>query len=140
MRDVMQAVFDQEIMKAARACVSLPAIAQDIPRYVIDNPLCGDQVTWGWVAQDKPHYVVKVRGCALCQASAFWAYEHMQAHTEIADILAKAQAMLDGKGNAPAPFSAFAPVTLLLARHSCVLLPLQGLVEFMAENSCDHHS
>lgn len=96
----------------------------------VDNPLCGDRVTLdgkleNGVAHDIRH---KVRGCALCQASAAAlarVLDGKPARAALADAQAAVESVLAG-GSAPAPWDAFAPVARHKSRHDCVKLPFSA--------------
>ncbi len=97
----------------------------------VDNPLCGDRVTFDGklekgIARDIRH---KVRGCALCQASAA-ALARVLDGKPAAATLAEAQAAVESVlagGSAPAPWDAFAPVARHKSRHDCVKLAFSAV-------------
>lgn len=97
----------------------------------VDNPLCGDRVTLdgkieNGVANDIRH---KVRGCALCQASAAAlarVLDGKPARAALAEAQAAVESVLAG-GSAPAPWDAFAPVARHKSRHDCVKLPFSAV-------------
>lgn len=103
----------------------------------VNNPLCGDRVTIDVIVENMALTTVghKVRGCALCRASASLIGIHAPGHdaaqlTEVADAIT---AMLKSSGPAPdgvwQALAAFRPVIDHKSRHDCVLLPFQALVE-----------
>jgi nitrogen fixation protein NifU and related proteins len=95
----------------------------------VDNPLCGDRVTLDaeivdGIARNIRH---RVRGCALCQASAAALAQTLEGKPVAAldSALATVESVLAG-GTAEAPWGAFAPVVRHKSRHDCVKLPFSA--------------
>jgi nitrogen fixation protein NifU and related proteins len=95
----------------------------------IDNPLCGDRVTLaGRIERGRivglKH---KVRGCALCQAAMVALARALDGNplSALTEAETGLEASLAG-GAAPAPWSAFAPVSRHKSRHDCVRLPFSA--------------
>ncbi len=99
----------------------------------VDNPLCGDRVTLdlkldGDKVVDLTH---KVRGCALCQASASVMADAVVGKT-IGDARKGRDAVkaMFGGSDASAPwdgYGIFTPVRAHKSRQECVKLPLEAL-------------
>lgn len=95
----------------------------------VDNPLCGDRVTLAGRIENGVFAGLKhrVRGCALCQASAAALARALDGNPLAA--LAQAEAALEtalAGGQAPEPWAVFAPVGRHKSRHDCVRLPFSA--------------
>ena len=107
----------------------------------VDNPLCGDRVTLD-IRLDGERIVeigYRVRGCALCQASAVVIAEAAPGATA-ADVAvgdAELRAMLAGSRDMPQDrwtgLAIFRPVGAYGSRHDCVLLPFGALAEVLRQ-------
>jgi len=106
----------------------------------VTNPLCGDRVTIDVALEHGTIATVRhrVRGCALCKASAALiarAAPGGDAESARAAADAAAGVLAHGKTDAPTPaaawadLGAFAPVAAHKSRHDCVLLPFRALAE-----------
>jgi nitrogen fixation NifU-like protein len=71
----------------------------------------------------------KVRGCALCEASAAALTSRAIGHTaaEIAGLRREIDAVLAGESEGTGDFAAFAPVAEHRSRRDCVTLPFEAL-------------
>jgi nitrogen fixation protein NifU and related proteins len=131
------ALYHEEILRLARRPPGAPLPAPD-GRAVLDNPLCGDEVAVELTVRDGRILAVshRVRGCALCQASAA-VLAAAAPGCDRAGLRAardELDAMLRG-GPAPAgafePLAVFRPVGAVKSRHACVLLPFEAIEEAM---------
>lgn len=103
----------------------------------VNNPLCGDRVTIDVIVENMALTRVghKVRGCALCRASAALICTHAPSHdaARLKDVAKAMTAMLKTAGPVPdgvwQTLEAFRPVIDHKSRHDCVLLPFQALIE-----------
>ncbi len=101
------------------------------------NPACGDKVRMELALEagrivDLAH---ETRACVLTQASASILGAHVRglAREDVADLRKAVEAMLTGTGPAPErPFEDFAALdgaAAIPGRHTCVLLPLDALLD-----------
>ncbi len=128
-------LYQQEIMTLVKLAVRAGKLSNPDSAATVDNPLCGDRVTVelkldGEVITDLAH---KVRGCALCQASASVIGSHAIG-LRLADVQGAMKAlkeMMTGTGGAPAgawaELGAFLPVRDHKSRQECVRLPFAAL-------------
>jgi len=130
-------LYHARILELARDASTEGRLDAPSASATINNPLCGDRVTIDVVIENSALSTVghKVRGCALCRASAALIGTHAPGEDsarlkEISDALA---AMLKNAGPVPdgvwRVLEAFTPVVDHKSRHDCVLLPFQALVE-----------
>lgn len=138
-------LYHDRILELAREDASEGRLAAPSASATINNPLCGDRVTIDIVIEsgtltDVGH---KVRGCALCRASAtvIGATAVGAAPDALRAIAAGVEAMIRQGGDPPHAdwhaLDAFRPVTSHKSRHECVLLPFQALVEALDEVESD---
>jgi nitrogen fixation protein NifU and related proteins len=123
------ALYHDRIMALARAATGAGRLDAPDGTATIDNPLCGDRVTVD-VRLEGVRIVAlghKVRGCALCQASAAILGEMAPgaAVENVAALRAQLDAILDGSA-AAGPLDLFIPVRSHRSRHECVRLPFQA--------------
>jgi nitrogen fixation NifU-like protein len=107
---------------------------------MVDNPLCGDRITLQLDMSDGQIAAIrhKVRGCALCEASAAMIARHAAGLTasdcrEARDALARI--VRDGEAGTGTweEMAAFAPVHARKSRHDCVFLPFDALDEALGK-------
>ena len=96
------------------------------------NPLCGDRVTIE-IRLDEQGRIAelahKVRGCALCEASAAALTPRAIGHTatQVAELRREIDSVLTGESQGTGDFAAFAPVAEHKSRRDCVTLPFEAL-------------
>ncbi|MEQ9328844.1 MAG: iron-sulfur cluster assembly scaffold protein [Rhodospirillales bacterium] len=103
---------------------------------IVDNPLCGDRITLQLDMADGRISAIrhKVRGCALCEASAAMIARHA-AGLDAAECRDARNALKrivrDGAADSGPweEMAAFAPVHARKSRHDCVFLPFDALDE-----------
>jgi len=129
-------LYQAEIVARARAGQQDSRLEPQDARVTIDNPLCGDRVTLDlrFAAGRIAEIGHRTRGCALCQASAETLRRCVSGQDRAtADALRwQIQAFLAEGASLPetiGAFDVFAPVRAFPSRHSCVLLPLDALVD-----------
>lgn len=128
-------LYQQAILDAARAGAENRRLADVKHSATVDNPLCGDRVTFDAHARDGriTDLGFRARGCALCQASTALLAEAGPglAAGDIADAEGRVRAMLAGQEPVPAApfhrFAMFTPARAHPSRHACVLLPFEAL-------------
>lgn len=135
----MDALYQKDVMRLAASAKGAGKLANATASVTVDNPLCGDRVTFDVVMDaDKRIQEVAhtVKGCVLCQASA--SVIGAEAKGESAESLQAVREALRGvlKAGAPAPtegkwtaLAAFAPVAGHKSRHECVLLPFEAVIQ-----------
>jgi nitrogen fixation protein NifU and related proteins len=135
-------LYHQALVRLARAATGAGRLEAPEGSATLDNPLCGDRVTFevrlseGRVAA----LAHRVRGCLLCEAAASLLGRAAVGATpgEIAAARAGAAAMLQSGAPPPggpwADLELFAPVRGVGSRHGCVLLPLDALGEALAHS------
>lgn len=128
-------LYQERILALAKAGAAARRLAEPDATATVDNPVCGDRVTIdvrlvdGRIAE-LGH---RVRGCALCQASAGALEREAVGHDrrEVAAAREEVKAFL-ANPEAAAPgwpsLAAFAPVRAFKSRHECVLLPFAALL------------
>lgn len=130
-------LYNARIMELARNRSADGRLDRPSASATVNNPLCGDRVTIdvamnGAVLAALGH---KVRGCALCRASAALLGAHAPGKdaAHLSGIAGIVEAMLKRNGPAPAgewnAIGIFRPVVGHKSRHDCVLLPFQALIE-----------
>jgi nitrogen fixation protein NifU and related proteins len=138
-----EALYQAEIVARARAGAADSRLEPHDARAAVDNPLCGDRITLDLRLVDGKVAAIghRTRGCALCQASAETLRSCIPGHTTDAARGARdaVKDYLAGGALPPdlAAYAAFAPVRDYPSRHSCVLLPLDALVEALPSRTAD---
>jgi nitrogen fixation NifU-like protein len=127
-----QALYQDRIVALAKAKTGAGTLASPTAKAMRDNPLCGDRVTMEIRVDDQGRIAElahKVRGCALCEASASALTARAVGHnaTEIADLRREIDAVLSGESEGSGDFAAFAPVAEHRSRRDCVTLPFEAL-------------
>lgn len=138
-------LYNRAILERAKAAVGAGALAAPQARTTLDNPLCGDRITLDLeLAGGKVSAIAhKVRGCALCQASASIIGAHAVGQTpaQLAAARAALAQVLGGGEAPPEPWSElalFAPARSHRSRHDCVLLPWEALDQALATAAKAH--
>ena len=127
------ALYQQAILKHAKAAVGAGRLENATVEATVDNPLCGDRVTVSLTLDDGTVTAIGhvVRGCVLCEASASLLAQHGPGLTP-ADLHAAydaLQSMIREDGPIPEGWpdlATFEPVRAAKSRHECVLLPFEA--------------
>ncbi len=127
-----QALYQDRIVALAKSKVGAGTLAAPTAKAMRDNPLCGDRVTMEIRLDERGRIAElahKVRGCALCEASASALTPRAIGHTaaDIADLRREIDAVLRGESQGTGDFAAFAPVAEHRSRRDCVTLPFEAL-------------
>ncbi len=130
-------LYHARILELARDASTEGRLEAPSASATVNNPLCGDRVTIDVVVEQSALTAVghKVRGCALCRASAAVIGAHAPGEdpARLKDIAGAITAMLKSTGPVPdgawQTLEAFRPVVDHKSRHDCVLLPFQALIE-----------
>lgn len=126
-------LYQDAILKHAKAAVGSGTLDTPSGSAMIDNPLCGDRVTVD-IATDGERITAvghTVRGCLLCQASASILAKNLPGKSidELNAVGLDIEAMVREGSDTPEGWSdlaAFAPVHGVRSRHECVLLPFEA--------------
>ena len=130
-------LYDDPIMKLARAATGSGVLESPQASATADNPLCGDRVTVQLTLEAGRigRLAHRVRGCALCQAAASMIGSHAPGASpaEIAATRETLRRLLKERAAPPADawpeVQAFAPVAEHKSRHTCVLLPFDAVAK-----------
>jgi nitrogen fixation NifU-like protein len=131
-------LYQESLLRLARGVAGASRLDRPDGSARIDNPLCGDEVTFDARLRAGRIEAVglRVRGCALCQASAAVLARSAPGRTpeEIAAVRRALAAMLAEAGAPPwGELEVFRPVRAVPSRHACVLLPFDALGEALGE-------
>jgi nitrogen fixation protein NifU and related proteins len=127
-----QTLYQDRIVALAKAKVGAGTRAAPTAKAMKDNPLCGDRVNIEIRVDDQGRIAElahKVRGCALCEASASALTARAIGHTatEVAELRREIDSVLNGESAGDGDFAAFAPVAQHRSRRDCVTLPFEAL-------------
>lgn len=121
------ALYHEAILARARDAAREGRIEGATRTATLDNPLCGDRVTFDFVLSGGRIEKVRhfVRGCALCRASAATLAASLEGagREALATSAEKLEAALTGAETDP-DWQVFAPVGRHRSRHDCVRLPM----------------
>jgi nitrogen fixation protein NifU and related proteins len=134
-------IYQEALLALARSGEGKGELAAPAGRATLDNPLCGDQVTFEVELRGNRITALarRVRGCVLCEASAaLLARAALGAsRAEVKEARSSALAVLSGEATRPAAAFAdlalFTPVREVPSRHRCVLLPFDALGEALVK-------
>ena len=127
-----QALYQDRMVALAKSKTGAGTLAAPTAKAMRDNPLCGDRVSMEIRLDDQGRIAElahKVRGCALCEASASAITPRAIGHTaaEVAELRREIDAVLTGESHGTGDFAAFAPVAEHKSRRDCVTLPFEAL-------------
>jgi len=129
---MLDALYQEDILALARESKDRGRLENPDTSARADNPLCGDRVTVDLLLSDGTVYEVghRVRGCALCEASAEILAEKIIG-LKLQDLMvAQNQTrnfLTSDLANPPwEELSLFEPVRAIKSRHECVLLPFSA--------------
>jgi nitrogen fixation NifU-like protein len=126
-------LYNDAIVKAARAGARGERLPEPRVSVTRDNPLCGDRVTVDVRLEGDRVAAVgqKTRGCMLTQAAASLIEAHAAgaAAEELRHLGQEVKALLAGGPGTPSwpELEMFRPVSGVKSRHECVLLPFEAL-------------
>jgi nitrogen fixation NifU-like protein len=127
-----QALYQDRIVALAKSKAGAGTLAAPTAKAMKDNPLCGDRVTIEIRLDDQGRIAElahKVRGCALCEASASALTPRAIGRTaaDVAALRREIDSVLSGESQGTGDFAAFAPVADHKSRRDCVTLPFEAL-------------
>ena len=126
-------LYQKQIIELARESRKRARIDTPDTTIRFDNPLCGDRIDLDFSIEDGRISDIgfKVRGCALCEASAEVLAKNAMGHqlkelnavgNKLSDYLVGTLDNPDGEG-----FEVFEPVKNVPPRYECVLLPFNAI-------------
>jgi nitrogen fixation NifU-like protein len=136
---VSDSLHHEAILDLGRGAHGAGRLADPTVSVTLHNALCGDRVTVDLVLADGKVGAIghRVRGCALCEASASAIGLHAVGATSIELRRAGAEmaALIAGEDVDPAwpELLAFVPVRDFKSRHRCVLLPFEAVTEALGK-------
>ena len=135
-------IYQTDLLRLAGAAYGHGRLAQPGGSATLDNPMCGDRVTFD-VTIDADGRVQEIaqttRACVLCQASSSIIAARAPGHTaaELAAVDTAVANMLKSGDAAPQgdwqELAVFAPVQETRSRHICVRLPFETVIAAMAD-------
>ncbi len=134
----LDALYQKDVLKLAAQATGAGKLADATKSVTVDNPLCGDRVTFDVrIGADGTIAAVghTVKGCVLCQASASVIGANAKGETAVTlgDARDSLRAMLKQGAAAPAgawaALATFAAVSGHKSRHECVLLPFEAVIQ-----------
>jgi NifU-like protein involved in Fe-S cluster formation len=130
-------LYHKEMLRHAAAAHGTGRLEGADASVTLDNPLCGDRVTMDVILDDgrveKLGHVL--HACVLCQASASILGVHApgKGADAVRALMSSVSDMLKNGGAVPAApwadYGIFEPVVAEKNRHTCVLLPIETLIE-----------
>lgn len=137
-------LYNDAIIRAARAGARGERLAEPRTSATRDNPLCGDRVTvdlrlcHGRVSEIGQ----RTRGCMLTQAAAALVAAHAAGveAERLRGLEAEVRALLAGRPVSLTwpELEMFRPVAAVKSRHECVLLPFEALREALDQGGDRH--
>ena len=128
-------LYHQAIVEAAAAAVAAGRLSEPAGTATVDNPLCGDRVSFDVALDDDRVEAVahRVRGCLLCEATASVIGANAPG-AKIEELTAVKRRVDELLGGAEPGFPAhwrtlemFTPVRDYKSRHECVTLAFDAL-------------
>tara|TARA_B100000886_G_scaffold339555_1_gene305390 strand:- start:1896 stop:2318 length:423 start_codon:yes stop_codon:yes gene_type:complete len=130
-------LYQKQIIELARESRKRTRIEAPDTTIRFDNPLCGDRIDLDFSIEDGRISDIgfKVRGCALCEASAevlaknamgYQLKELNAVGNKLSDYLVGTLDNPDGEG-----FEVFKPVKNVPPRYECVLLPFNAIKKLL---------
>jgi nitrogen fixation protein NifU and related proteins len=132
---VSDQLYQKAILDLARAATGHGKLTAPDASVTIDNPLCGDRVTMELILRDGvvAELAHRVRGCALCEASASAIGSHAIGAdaARLTVAMQSAAAIIAGTADDGVwpELAIFRPVREHKSRHRCVMLPFEALVK-----------
>jgi NifU-like protein involved in Fe-S cluster formation len=134
-------LYRKELLRLAADAHGAGRLPDPDATAMVHNPACGDRITVDLaLAGDRIiHIVHETKACVLTQASASILGQHLRNvdKNTVAGLRADIVGMLESGGPPPAdPFAGYAvfdAATAFPGRHRCVLLPLDAVLEALAD-------
>ena len=137
-------IYHEKILKLAalnKGCIEL----QDFDSsFNLKNPICGDEVNVKILIKNKiiKDISAKVRGCALCEASAGLVVKiFKEKQIPIKDFMNNFKNWLEDEKsnnlyNCPSEIQVFYPIKSIRNRHTCVTMPFQATLTVLDNLNC----
>ena len=134
-------IYQKDLLRLAASATGAGRLESPDASVTVDNPLCGDRVTFDLSLEDGKISEVahNVKGCVLCQASASVLGAHAVGETAagLRAVQTAVHGMLEGSGGLDGHWDelgSFRPVAAHKSRHNCVLLPFEALIKAGAQS------
>tara|TARA_B100001175_G_C19277942_1_gene527351 strand:- start:13 stop:435 length:423 start_codon:yes stop_codon:yes gene_type:complete len=138
----LERLYQEEILELARVARQISPLTDATVNYTVRNPICGDEVTIYLSINSQglvKKYGHKVRGCALCEASAGLVSKKVIGLKKniLLNINQNAKDWLNGINNDFIfnEIKTFTPVKEYKNRHKCILLSFNALSGAFEANS-----
>ncbi len=127
-------IYHEKILKLASLNKITPEIINFNTSFELKNPMCGDQVLVKILANNNliMDISAKVRGCALCEASAGMVVKIFKNHYPNADKIFENftnwlnNEITSSSIKLPKDIEIFLPIRPIQNRHYCVLMPFEA--------------
>ena len=134
-------IYHEKILKLASLNKDSIEIKDFHSSCELKNPMCGDQVNVKIFVKENiiKNISAKVRGCALCEASAGLVVQVFKnKKTPIYNFLSDFQYWLNNdkiklNSNVPKELEIFSPIQSIKNRHTCIIMPFQAIIKSLEE-------
>ncbi len=137
-------IYHEKILKLAalnKNCVDLKKFDAS---FKLKNPLCGDEVNVKILIKNKiiKDISAKVRGCALCEASAGLVVKvFKEKQIPLNDFMNNFKLWLEDEKstnlyNCPVEIEVFYPIKSIKNRHTCITMPFQATLNALDNLNC----
>ena len=134
-------IYHNEILKLAALNRSSKEIDNYDKSFVLKNPMCGDQVDVKILINNSAisQISAKVKGCALCEASAGLVTKvfrskklpHDNFFLEFTNWLKNKETLMSSK--VPKELEIFYPIKSVKNRHKCIIMPFEASFKILKE-------
>ena len=129
-------IYHEKILKLASLNKNSIELIKFDSSYELRNPMCGDEVNVKILLENKmiKEISAKVRGCALCEASAGLVVQVFKTkEIPIINFMQDFKNWLkneksDDLFNCPSEIKVFYPIKSIINRHTCIIMPFQATI------------
>tara|TARA_B100001029_G_C15054783_1_gene453516 strand:- start:1788 stop:2225 length:438 start_codon:yes stop_codon:yes gene_type:complete len=129
-------IYHEKILKLASLNKNSIELIKFDSSYELRNPMCGDEVNVKILLENKmiKEISAKVRGCALCEASAGLVVKTLtKKNTPIINFMNDFKKWLEYEdynnlNNCPSEIEIFYPIKSIKNRHTCITMPFQAAI------------
>ena len=134
----LEDLYQSKILEFARLARNIELLKDPNVSFTSRNPVCGDEVTIDLVINKDniiSHYGHKVRGCALCEASAGLVVNYfINKNLPIKNFMEYFDNWLLNKNlefpkQLPEELKIFLPIQDVKSRHVCIKMPFEAFFE-----------
>ncbi len=137
-------IYHEKILQLAALNKDCTELRDFDSSFKLKNPLCGDEVNVKILIKNKiiKNISAKVRGCALCEASAGLVVEvFKEKHIPIKNFMIDFKKWLEDEKssnlyNCPSEIEVFYPVKSIKNRHTCITMPFQATINVLNNLNC----